>query len=61
MHVNNFPITLATSLVGLAGVNAIVPHIRSLGDVSILSDNDLAGKLVPHTPNTPLLIRVRRG
>lgn len=45
MHLNNFPITLATSLAGLARVNAAVPHIGTLGAVTILSDNDLAGQL----------------
>lgn len=49
IRLNIFPITLVTSLVGLAGVNAAVPHIRTLGAVSILSDNDLAGQFVTLT------------
>lgn len=45
MYFGNFPITLTTGLVGLTGVNAAVPHIGTLGAVTILSDNDLAGQL----------------
>ncbi|KAF2004660.1 alpha/beta-hydrolase [Amniculicola lignicola CBS 123094] len=37
------------SLVGLAGVNAAVPHIGTLGAVSILSDNDLAANFTTRT------------
>ena len=43
MYYYDLAVTLAAGFFGLPVVDAAVPHIQTLGAVTILSDNDLAG------------------
>lgn len=44
MHAAQFAITLGLGLSGVSASNSTTPpHIKTLGAVTILSDNDLAG------------------
>ena len=43
MYYYDLAVAFTASLVGLPTVNAGVPHIQSLGAVTVLSDNGLAG------------------
>lgn len=45
MHSSPFMFTLGLGLGGVAAVNATAPHIHKLGTITVLSDNDLAGRL----------------
>jgi hypothetical protein len=56
MHSTQFAITLGLSLSGISVADAAAaPHIRELGAITALSDNDLAGKyaLTPIDPSFP--------
>lgn len=50
MHAAQFALTLGVGLSGVSASNSTTPpHIKTLGAVTILSDNDLAG-MSPHKP-----------
>lgn len=48
MHSTQFAITLGLGLGSIAVTDAAAPHIRTLGAITVLSDNDLAGRLFTH-------------
>ncbi|KAK7189647.1 Para-nitrobenzyl esterase 4 [Paraphaeosphaeria sporulosa] len=55
MHYYELAVPLVAGLIGLPTINAAAPSIATLGSVSILSDNDLAGNLTTRTTGALLL------